>query len=99
MHYVTFPIAKKLVLSLKNAPVAYEAVKGEQMLKNAYRSYKKSGLTIIKAIDLKFLITIADQMRSFDPGEIEKIRQDVQNQLLQKVNQTVEEMKSQPQAP
>jgi hypothetical protein len=95
MHYVTFPIAKKLVLSLKSVPASYEAIKNEKMLKSSYRTYKQSGLSIIKAIDFEFLITIANQMRSFDPAEIERIRQDIRSQLLQKVNQTVEELKSQ----
>lgn len=58
-------------------------------LVEAFRTYKWDGIRNVRKLDCKFIAQIMQLVRSFDPQEIERIRQQVYEQINQQINPTV----------
>ncbi len=86
LHYLTFNYVRKLVQNYCNKSFGYPLIKGDKYIVNAFRTYKKQGLRQVRVIDCDFLLNVLGSVRSYKPSEIEKIRQQVQQQLRQQVN-------------
>lgn len=84
LHYLTFPYIKQILQSNGNNPsFSYANIKGDEYITSAFRQYKRNGIRQLKKFDATFLLTVLKSVRSFDPSEIEAIRQSVRQQIQQ----------------
>jgi hypothetical protein len=96
LHYLTFKFIQYLVKAYCNNPrFDYKLIKGSKFVVKAFRTYKKSGLKTGKAIDGDFLLNVLGTARSYNPNEVEAIRQHIQQQLRQQANLRVDQMTAQ----
>lgn len=91
-HYLTYRYIKTLIDMYAGKNFSYQLIKGNYFVKNAFRTYKPQGIRLLKVLDGNFLKTILGSVRSFNPNEIEKIRQEIQKQLRQKMQQSADEI-------
>lgn len=92
LHYLTFPIIKKLLFPgpgqsvCENPIVTYQYIKGNEYIKSAFRQYKRNGIQSLKKMDCQFIVNALSLSRSFDPNEIEAIRKSVREQIRRLTN-------------
>lgn len=87
IHYLTFPYIKKLLaISANNPNFSYKSIGNDSFIKDAYRSYKKTGVRQVKVLDYKFLLNIMSMVRTYDPAEVQIIRKQVQEQIKRQIN-------------
>lgn len=92
LHYLTFPIIKKLIFPAPGQTVAentnftYQYIRGDQFVKASFRQYKKGGIQFLKKMNTQLIVNALSISRSFDPNEIEAIRKSVRNQINQIMN-------------
>lgn len=87
LHYLTFNYIKKLLKNCGNPLFSYSnSIKGDNYLKDAYRSYKWSGVRQVKVLNCDFLLNIISTIRNSDPAEVQIIRKNVQEQIRQQIN-------------
>lgn len=87
LHYLTFPFIKTILQgSCENVGFSYSNIRGDKYITNAFRSYKWPGIRQIKKLDCDFLLTVMATVRSFDPSQIQTIRESVQQQMSRTVN-------------
>jgi len=92
LHYLTFRYIKYLVNAYCGKNFAYQLIKGDKYIVNAYRSYKREGRKQLRMIDCEFINEMLGKARSFKPGEVEKIREEVQKQLKEKFHPKAEDI-------
>jgi hypothetical protein len=87
LHYLTYPYIKKLLQNYCNKKsFSYPLIKGDRYIVQAFRTYKRSGLRSARVIDCDFVLNTMGIARSYNPNEVEKIRQHIQRQLRQEIN-------------
>lgn len=92
LHYLTFPIIKKLIFpgpgqSICDSPgFTYQYIKGNDYIVSAFRQYKRNGIVSLKKLDCQFIVNAMGISRSFDPNEIEAIRKSVREQIQRMAN-------------
>lgn len=92
LHYLTFPYVRWLIQHYcGNNAFRYVTIKGDKYIVNAFRTYKFAGLRRVRGIDCDFLKTVLHSLRSFDPEEIEAMRQEVNKQLRERMNMKADE--------
>jgi len=93
LHYLTFPVIKKLAFpspgrSVCDSPIfTYQYIKGNNYIVSSFRQYKRNGIERLKKLDCAFIVNALAVSRSFDPNEIEAIRKSVREQIRRMVNQ------------
>lgn len=92
LHYLTFRYIKYLVNAFCGKNFQYSMIRGDKYIVNAYRSYKREGRKQVKQIDCDFINQTLQKARSFKPGEVEKIRAEVQRQLKEKFHPRADDM-------
>lgn len=92
LHYLTFNYIRNLIKQYCGKMFSYPLIRGNNFIKNSFRTYKKNGVKGIRVFDCEFLKTILGTVRSFNPNEIEKIRQEVQRQLMTRVQKSADEL-------
>lgn len=101
LHYLTFPTIKKLIFPnnqsiCENASFTYQYIKNNNYIVSAFRQYRKVGIRNLKKLDCQFVAKAMAISRSFDPNEIEAIRQSVREQLSRMVNPSAANMEQTP---
>lgn len=88
LHYLSFPYVKR-VLGLSNPSFSYYNIKADQYISGAFRSYSWRGIDFssIRVLDTQFLLQTMKMVTSFDPVQIRAMRQQIEMQLSQQVNQ------------
>lgn len=93
LHYLTFPVIKKMIYpepgrSVCDSPqFSYEYIKSQEyIVTKAFRQYKRNGIDGLKKLDCDFIVNAMAISRSFDPNEIEAIRQSVREQIQRLAN-------------
>jgi hypothetical protein len=89
IHYLPFNNIRGLFSSAKNMSFNYQTnIKGDPYLSSSLRTYKYSGIDLgsLEILDSQFIMQVMSLVRSFDPMEIDKIRQIVSEQLNVQVN-------------
>jgi hypothetical protein len=82
LHYLTFPYVKKILESWGgNQSFSYSNIKPDRYLASAFRMYNMKGVQRPKRLDSEWLKTVLQSVRTFDAGEIEKIRASIQQQI------------------
>lgn len=93
LHYLTFPVIKKLMFpapgrSVCDSPAfSYQYIKGNGYITSAFRQYKRTGIERLRKLDCAFIVNAMSMSRSFDPNEIEAIRRSVREQIRRMVNE------------
>lgn len=92
LHYLTFPVIKKLLFpgpgqSVCDSPqITYQYIKGNDYIVSSFRQYKKNGIESLKKLNCEFIVNALAISRSFDPNEIEAIRKSVREQIRRMAN-------------
>ncbi len=98
LHYLTFPVIKKLMFpapgrSVCDSPIfSYQYIKGNSYIVSAFRQYKRNGIERLRKLDCAFIVNAMSIARSFDPNEIEAIRKTVREQIRRMVNEQASAM-------
>lgn len=105
LHYLTFPEIKKLIFSTPGKSVCESGNFTYQYIKqigyinsaskkygivSAFRQYKRGGIQQLKKLNCEFVANALALSRSFDPNEIEAIRQSVREQIRRITNPAAE---------
>jgi hypothetical protein len=83
LHYLTLPYVKGLVTTMgNNRHFSYANIKNDRYIVGAFRSYKRTGISQLKMLDVDFLQKVLTLVRALDPGEIDYMRQQIHQMLL-----------------
>lgn len=88
LHYLTYNYIINLINQFNGKPFNYNQIKGNKFISKAFRTYKQQGVQNVKTLDGKFLLQTLGQIRSFNPVEIEAMRQHVRQQMNKHLGQT-----------
>lgn len=95
LHYLTFPYVKRILENWGgNQSFSYSNIRPDKYMANAFRMYVRAGVQRPKRLDSEWLKTILQSVRSFAPGEIEKIRANIQQQIQQRLQAKAKELTS-----
>lgn len=92
LHYLTFPVIKKLMFPAQGQTICdspsftYQYIKGNDYIVSAFRQYKRGGIQQLKKLNCQFIANALALSRSFDPNEIEAIRRSVREQIRRLAN-------------
>ena len=97
LNYLTFPFIKNLLrTSCSNPTFAWQTIKGDRYIENAFRSYRWQGVRQVKTLDCTFLLNVMATVRSNDPNEMRAIKESVREQIRREVNPKAEPTPEQP---
>lgn len=95
LHYLTFPYVKKILQSFGgNQGFNYTLIRNDKFIANAFRMYAVRGVKQPKKLDMEWLLNLLAAVRSFNPGEIEKIQANIQQQIQARLQAKANEMTS-----
>mgnify|MGYP003473884859 CR=1 FL=1 len=100
LHYLMFPHVRSLLTKYGgNTGFSYDAVRNSisevgTAWCDAFRIYIRAGVGRPKKLDSEWLKSILTEVRSFDPGEIEKIRSTIQKQIQSRLQVKAKELTS-----
>lgn len=95
LHYLTFPYIKKILGTYGgNTSFSYFHIRPDRYMAHAFRMYVRKCISQPKRLDTQWLIQVLQSVRSFAPGELEKIRQSVQQQIKQRLQAKADELTS-----
>jgi hypothetical protein len=89
IHYLPFNNIRTLFGSAKGISFNYQRnIKGDPYLASSLRTYKYAGIDLgsLEILDSDFIMQVMSLVRTFDPMEIDKIRQIISEQLNTQVN-------------
>jgi len=87
IRYLTFPYIKHLLspninsTNCDNPSISYDNIKGDKYITDAFRSYKRVGIKRLRKLDCNFINSVLSGMRSFNPNEVEEMRNYVRTAL------------------
>jgi hypothetical protein len=88
VHYLTFPYIRNLLQkNCNNIMFGYPSIKSDKFVTSAFRQYKKNGIRSLKKLDCDFVLNLLGSSRALTPAEVEAIRNTVNNQISQAINQ------------
>lgn len=92
LHYLTFPYIKHVLQpGCDNRNFSYSNIRGGNVpyetthVPKAFRTYKRSGIRALKALDCSFILNVLASTRAIDPMEVDRIRQVVREQIQQQM--------------
>lgn len=83
LHYLTLPYVRNMVTTYAQKDFSYKYIKGDSYIVSAFRSYKRSGISQVRMLDVAFLKNLLSVVRALDVGEIDQMRQQIQNMMQQ----------------
>lgn len=94
LHYITFPYVKKLLDKYSGVPTFnyQQNIKPDKYLTQAFRKYSWNGIQQPKRLDNEWLKFVLSTIRAFSPGEIEKIRASIQQQIQSRLQVKAENL-------
>ncbi len=95
LHYLTFPYIKRILGSYGGNPgFSYFHIRPDGYMAHAFRMYVRKCIAQPKRLDTQWLMQVLQSVRSFAPGELEKIRQNIQQQIQKRLQAKAEELTS-----
>lgn len=94
LHYLTFPYVQRLLTQYAGKTFSYFHIRSDKYLANAFRMYVRMGVMQPKRLDTEWLLSVLSSVRSFGPGELEKIRSSIQQQIQQRLQAKANELTS-----
>jgi hypothetical protein len=96
LHNLTLNDMKNLIAQYCNKSFNYQTnIKGRKEIIKGFRTYRPDGLKKVRMIDCQYFLStlgVVQHSRMMSPGEVEKIRQQIQQQLRQKVTPTAQDL-------
>ena len=93
LHYLTFPIFRALLNNWAGNPAFnYFIIKNQLIIKNAFRSYKITGIKNVKKIHYKAILEAMSIQRNFSPQEMLAIQQAVDQYVLSRQPEILNEL-------
>lgn len=86
LHRLTMSDIGEIIRRAGNMNFSYQTLTDRQTFKDAYRSYKRSGMNSIRTFDSRFLLRVMNMVRNYDPADVEIMRRQVQEQMAQQIN-------------
>ena len=88
LHYLTLPYVRSIVTAHANNPnFSFQFISNDGYIVGAFRSYKRNGISKLRMLDIDFLKNLLTVVRSLEPGEIEQMREQVHQMILQEQRQ------------
>jgi hypothetical protein len=95
LHYLTFPYIKKILETWGgNQGFSYSNIKADRYVALSFRMYSLKGLIRPKRLDSEWLQTVLQSVRTFDVGEIEKIKSSIEQQINNRLQIKAKELTS-----
>jgi hypothetical protein len=95
LHYLTFPYMKKILETwVGNQGFSYSNIKADRYVATAFRMYSLAGVVNPKRLDSEWLKTVLQSVRSFDAGEVEKIKSSIEQQINNRLQIKAKELTS-----
>jgi len=95
LHYFVFPYVKDILnRGAGNPGFSYLHIRSDKYLANAFRMYVRDGIKRARILDSDFLMTILNNVRSFSPSELERIRQEIESQIQERLQVKADELTS-----
>jgi hypothetical protein len=94
LHYLTFPYVKRLLTTYGGKNFSYFHVRPDKYVANAFRMYVRMGIRQPKRLDTEWLLSVLGSVRSFDAGELERIRMNIQQQIAQRLQVKADQLTS-----
>lgn len=95
LHYLTFPYIKKILQTWGgNTGFSYSNIKADRYVASAFRVYVLKGVIRPKKLDTEWLKTVLQSARTFDAGEVEKIRMTIDKQIKARLQVAANELTS-----
>lgn len=89
LHYLTYRYMKSLLSNYCGKPdFSYRYIKFDKFVVNSFRTYKKIGIQNLNLLDCGIINTQLTKIRSFNPQELNVIRQEIEKQLHAQINPT-----------
>ena len=86
LHYLTLPFVKKILsANCDNTSFSYFMIKNDRYVVDSLRTYKRLGVANARSLDCSFLKIILASVRTFNPAEVEAMRQYVREQIRRQV--------------
>lgn len=93
LHYLTFNYVQKILqIYSGNASFSYANIKPDAYMATAFRMYNLRGVLRPKRLDSEWLKTVLVSVRSFDAGELEKIRASIEQQIQARLQAKANEL-------
>jgi hypothetical protein len=87
INYLTFPEIKYLLQYCNNAGFVYQSFMNNKRITDSFRTYLSGGIKMIRKLDCQFIAKVMSIISpTFDPAEVEAIRQAIHEQVAQQVN-------------
>ena len=67
--------------------LSYQTIKADKFVTSAFRQYKKNGIRSLKKLDCDFVLNLLGSSRALTPTEVEAIRNTINTQMSQVINQ------------
>lgn len=99
LHYLTYNYIKNLINQFCGKQFNYQSIKADKFIKKSFRSYRKEGVRNIKLMDCAYLNQMLNNIRTYNPTEVEAMRQYIRKQINQKMGTNVSEMTGNPVTP
>lgn len=96
LHYLTFPYIKR-ILGMYGGKLGfnyYFNIRPDKYMAHAFRMYVRAGVRQPKRLDTEWLKMVLASVQSFAPGEIERIRAEIQRQIQQRLQTKTDELTS-----
>lgn len=93
LHYLTFNYVQKILQTYSgNSSFSYSNIKPDTYMATAFRMYNLRGVIRPKRLDSEWLKTVLSSVRSFDAGELEKIRATIEQQIQARLQAKANEL-------
>lgn len=83
LNLLDAPYVTSLIKTYLDTPFSYVNIKTDNYITNAFRTYKRSGISSLRMMDGDFLKGLAAVARSLDVNEIEQIRSQIETLIRQ----------------
>ena len=89
LNFLDSPYVKSMILNYLNKPFSYAFIKNDHYIVDAFRTYKRNGISQLRIMDSNFLIGLAKVARSLNVNEIDQVRQQIAMVLKEQLKQPV----------
>jgi hypothetical protein len=94
LHYLTFPYIKNILEIYGGRNITWDTIKPDNYMAQAFRMYVRQGIRKPRLLDLPWLQAVLQEAKSFNPGEVEKIRMSIQQQIQNRLQAKADELTS-----
>lgn len=96
LHYLTFPYIKHILQpNCGNKGFTYSNIRADRYVASAFRMYYRQGMRQPKKLDCKWLLEMMAGIRRWSPDEIDRIRQEVREQIQKRLQVKADELSAQ----